>query len=208
MLKPKYQKLYGKLAVELGSISQCNRLKVGAFVIQIVDGIPSIIADGVNGLPSGESNCCEDNNGKTVDGVRHAEVAALSKLPATVTVGKTLVVSDSPCPDCADAIINAGIHYVYYVREYRKPEGIDTLRAAGIHVERIVDLRSAATRGVGLGDVGHNTGDVVPTFPENRIVQEPRLLDALHALKPKRKPAMNKYIQQTLKAIEKIKARK
>ena len=141
MLKTKYQVLYGKLAVELGSVSQCNRLKVGAFLIQVVDGIPSIVSDGVNGLPSGDSNCCEDNEGRTVDGVRHAEVAAIKKMQARCgdfsTVGLSLVVSDSPCPECAERIVEAGINCVYYVRPYRKSEGIDILKRAGIHVEKV-----------------------------------------------------------------------
>lgn len=149
MLKQKYQVLYGKLAVELGSVSQCNRLKVGAFLIQVVNGIPSIVSDGVNGLPSGDSNCCEDNEGRTVDGVRHAEIAAIKKMQARCgedsTVGLTLVVSDSPCLECAEKIVEAGINCVYYARPYRKSEGIDILRKAGILVER-VDFRLVVKR--------------------------------------------------------------
>lgn len=150
MLKTKYQVLYGKLAVELGSVSQCNRLKVGAFLIQVVNGIPSIVSDGVNGLPSGDSNCCEDKEGRTVDGVRHAEIAAIEKMQAKdgrfSTVGLSLVVSDSPCPECAERIVEAGINCVYYVRPYRKTEGIDILKRAGIHVEKIDLNQMVVTR--------------------------------------------------------------
>lgn len=144
MLKLKYQQIYGKLALTLGSVSQCQRLKVGAFILEIVDGIPCVIGDGVNGLRSGSSNCCEDNEGRTVDEVRHAEDAAITKLYIRSGLdsvkGKVMVVSDSPCHDCAQKIVDSGITDVYYVRDYRKTEGLDLLREAGLNVEKIVGL--------------------------------------------------------------------
>ena len=141
MLKPKYRQIYGQVALTLGSVSQCQRLKVGALILEINNGVPCIVSDGVNGLRSGEGNCCEDNEGRTLVDVRHAEDAAISKLYAKAGLdsvkGKILVVSDSPCPDCAEKIVTSGITHVYYVRSYRKTEGLDILRAAGLVVEKI-----------------------------------------------------------------------
>lgn len=144
MLKPKYQQIYGQVALTIGSVSQCQRLKVGALILDVDNGVPCIVSDGVNGLRSGEGNCCEDNDGRTLDSVRHAEDAAISKLYAKAGLdsvkGKMMVVSDSPCPDCAKKIVDSGITHVYYVRDYRKTEGLDILRSAGLMVDKIMGI--------------------------------------------------------------------
>ena len=57
----RYDKAYLKIAKEWGSLSYCERRKVGAIIVK--DRM--IISDGYNGTPSGFDNCCEDENGVT-----------------------------------------------------------------------------------------------------------------------------------------------
>lgn len=119
-------------------LSKAKRAKVGAVLIT-----PSkTIVPGVNGMPSGMSNECEDNiNGAliTKPEVIHAERNALIRCAkeGISTDGAHLYVTLSPCVPCAAMMIQAGIKRVVYMDKYRDDSGISLLESAGIIVEQL-----------------------------------------------------------------------
>lgn len=70
--------------------------------------------------------------------VLHAEANAITKLAKSTqsSVGATLYVTDEPCFECSKLIIQSGIVRVVYMVEYRKHDGIELLKKAGIEVVR------------------------------------------------------------------------
>jgi deoxycytidylate deaminase len=60
--------------------------------------------------------------------VFHAEAMAIlnAKLDRGNCNGATLYVNKSPCRNCAELIIQAGIRAVYYMIQYEIPEAADT----------------------------------------------------------------------------------
>lgn len=78
----------------------------------------------------GNIECCrnynKDNNcTKEIGncGCTHAEIALLNKMKHPVLV----VLSHSPCLDCAKALIEAGVQTVLYLKSYRNRDGIKEL---------------------------------------------------------------------------------
>lgn len=114
--------------------STCLRLSVGAVVAR--DG--RVVSTGYSGAPKGISHC--DHSNCTPDSpctrTVHAEAGAIA-FAARYGVsleGATLYCTHSPCQDCAKLIINTGIKEVIYETPYRKTEGVDLLRSAGVLV--------------------------------------------------------------------------
>jgi len=126
---------YLQMARIWGKNSYCKRRQVGALLVK--DRI--IISDGYNGTPSGFENECEDNDGKTMPYVLHAEANAITKVAKSnnSSEGATLYITSSPCVECAKLIIQAGIKRVVFADQYHCADGIALLERAGIHVEQI-----------------------------------------------------------------------
>src|SRR3989442_9396201 len=99
--------------------STCNRLNVGAVIAR--DG--RIISTGYNGAPSGLPHCGPEcaPGGPACGRASHAELNAIAFAARyrLATEGAILVSTDSPCLNCARAVLNAGIKEGYYMREYR-----------------------------------------------------------------------------------------
>ncbi len=123
---------YLKMAGIWAENSYCKRRKVGALIVKD----KMIISDGYNGTPAGFENNCEDETGKTKPYVLHAEANAITKVAKSgnSSEGATLYITSSPCIECAKLIIQSGIIRVVYSDEYRKQEGMNLLRRAGIEV--------------------------------------------------------------------------
>jgi dCMP deaminase len=128
----RYDKAYLKIAREWGSLSYCERKKVGAIIVK--DRM--IISDGYNGTPSGFDNCCEDEAGLTRWDVLHAEANAILKVAKSTNncKGATLYLTLSPCKDCSKLVLQAGINRVVFMDKYKDTEGIDFLANAGVEV--------------------------------------------------------------------------
>lgn len=143
----KFDKQYLRIAKIWAENSHAVRSKVGSIIVK--DNM--IISDGYNGTPSGFDNCCEyeihsfrPEDGefielKTKPEVLHAEANAITKLAKSTqsSDGATLYVTMSPCFECAKLIIQSGIKRVVYEEEYRKTDGLELLKKAGIIVEKI-----------------------------------------------------------------------
>jgi deoxycytidylate deaminase len=70
---------------------------------------------------------CSNIPGKC--GCIHAEIALFEKV-----IPEILIVSHSPCEDCARAIIKHGIKVVLYKEEYRIKDGLMLLVVNGVSV--------------------------------------------------------------------------
>ena len=131
-------KYYIKVAQLCAKNSYAIKLQVGAIIIK--DG--QIMSDGFNGTPCGFENKCEvksmDGSLHTLSYVLHAESNAILKCAkyGRPTNGSTLYITYSPCIECAKLIIQAGIIRVVYLENYKKSEGLELLRKAGINIEK------------------------------------------------------------------------
>jgi dCMP deaminase len=116
-------------------LSYCKRKQVGCIIVD-KDRTVSI---GYNGTPSGEDNCCEDDNNITKPSVIHAEFNAIKKLQSLNQkgTGMTMFITMSPCLVCAKAIFEFGIKEIYFEEEYSKDAGIQFLRNNGCMIQQL-----------------------------------------------------------------------
>lgn len=105
--------------------STCYRGNAGAVIV--MDNNP--VSIGYNGPPSGEEHCkgnaCELNAGGGCLRSDHAEINAIKRLPIGIELNsKTMYITTSPCPACAEAILDRqDIETVIFENEYRIPDG-------------------------------------------------------------------------------------
>lgn len=146
-MENRFDSKYIRMAEIWATNSYARRSKVGALLVK--DG--QIISDGYNGTPKGFDNNCEyeeyDQNLSlyglvTKPEVLHAEANAITKVAKSnySSDGSTLYVTLSPCFECAKLIIQSGIKRVVYKDEYRKTDGLELLKRAGIEVEQLSDI--------------------------------------------------------------------
>ena len=115
--------------------SSCKKAQVGCLIIKD----RYLIATGVNGTTSGDSNDCEDADGNTEHWrVHHAERNALRKINYKQAEDATAYVTLAPCFECAKELIGYKIKKLYYgtVKEEYE-EVLDYLESMGIGVEQI-----------------------------------------------------------------------
>lgn len=112
--------------------STCERLHVGALIVS--EDFKNIRSFGYNGNYAGGPNVC-DGKGPGNCFCVHAEINSLIKPREHEDV--VMFVSQSPCINCAKAIINAGIRKVFYRYEYRDDSGLKLLKKAKVEVVRI-----------------------------------------------------------------------
>jgi len=139
-MKDKFVFAFMDIAERFAKLSTARRLQVGAVIVKD----DCIIAHGYNGTPPGWDNNCEielpDGTLKTSDDVIHAEDNAIGKLAKSTNsgTGATMIITHSPCKECAKIIATAGIYRVIYQDVYRDTGGIDHLRKRGIIVDRLI----------------------------------------------------------------------
>ncbi len=135
MLKYKFIEAHMKVAEVYAELSSAKRLHVGAVIVKD----DRIISIGYNGMPSGWTNECEDEEFKTKPEVLHAETNCVAKLAKNgdSANGAYLFVTHAPCLDCAKLVYQSGISTVYYRNEYRTDAGIRFLEKCGVKVERV-----------------------------------------------------------------------
>ena len=66
-------------------------------------------------------------------GCIHAEEALIQKMPHPDMV----IISHSPCINCAQMLVSAGVKKVYYIHEYRIRDGIEYLQEKRIEVRQL-----------------------------------------------------------------------
>ena len=124
--------VFANFARELAKLSKCEERKVAAIITD--KDLAQIYSIGLNGGPKGLVDCMCKIDGKY--GCVHAEINALIKCRSDAP-DKVMLVTLSPCKQCAAAIINApgGFSTVYYLQEWKDTTGSELLRKAGIRCE-------------------------------------------------------------------------
>ena len=117
----------------LAQESHCNKRKVGALIV-CPNGLH---VGGINTMPGGVTEPCEDVEGKSLSNVIHAEqdaidAAVIQDLDIT---GATIYVTTAPCINCADKIIEVGITSVVFEDYFKNDVGITALTDAGVSVQ-------------------------------------------------------------------------
>lgn len=125
-------------AVLASKRSSCLRLQVGA--VLTLGG--RILVSGYNGALRNAPHCTPETCGpdKPCTNTVHAEAnciywAAYYGIP---TKNLVMYTTDSPCKTCTEAIIQAGLEAVVYLREYRDETPLQMLDRAGLVVEKYV----------------------------------------------------------------------
>lgn len=115
----------------------CHRLNVGAVIVLN----RNIVSHGYNGPPAGEPHCTgNDCPGKALCKLTtHAEKNAIDRLAPEFREirGRAMFCTDSPCEECAYAIIQERIDDVFFAIPYRLMAGTHMLINAGISVYRV-----------------------------------------------------------------------
>ena len=117
-----------RLAESVALQSVCKRAQVGAVVVTIMGKVYT----GWNLNAHEPGGCCEDENGKTLPDVIHAEDHALGFVDDGD--GAVIYVTRQPCINCAKLIVQAGISAVYYRDPDDKRDGLDWLVSHGVAV--------------------------------------------------------------------------
>ena len=127
-------KVFKKFTQDLATLSKCSERNVAAIITD--KDLSQVYSIGINGGPKGLVDCMCKIDGKY--GCVHAEINALVKCRSDAP-DKVMIVTLSPCKQCAAAIINApgGFSAVYYTEEWKDDSGIRLLKAAGIKVEQL-----------------------------------------------------------------------
>lgn len=143
MIKSKHFPFYMEVARNSANLSYAKRLKVGAVIVTNTGAM----YHGYNGtLPGFENNCEIVLNDELItdeDTVVHAEQNALYKMlnEGVSAKGATVFVTHSCCKHCAKMLISAGVERVVYDEVYRDTKPLDTLKMAGIIVEKHEHVR-------------------------------------------------------------------
>ena len=126
--------VFKNFAVELSTLSKCTERQVAAVITD--KNLSQVYSIGLNGGPVGLADCMCAIDGKY--GCIHAEINALIKCRSDAP-DKVMIVTLSPCKQCAAAIINApgGFSAVYFVEQWKDDTGCRLLEAAGIKVLRL-----------------------------------------------------------------------
>jgi len=133
-MKPKHIRAHLRAAYAYADCSTAEKLKVGCVLVKD----HRIISIGYNGMPSGWTNVCEDESGKTNPEVIHAEANAVAKLARSNESGEGSVafITHAPCLSCAKMLYSAGVCAVIYSQSYRNTEGVDFLVECEIPVSQ------------------------------------------------------------------------
>lgn len=107
------------MAWGVASRATCNRLKVGAVLVQN----RSVRGTGYNGAPRGADDCLEvgclivDNHCvRTV----HAEANLILQTDASERTDSQVYITHRPCWHCANLLANSGVREIIYAEQYRK----------------------------------------------------------------------------------------
>lgn len=119
-------------AKELASLSKCEQRGVAALIVD--KDFSQVHSIGINGGAKHGAQCLCSLPGK--ESCIHAEQNALVKCQVP-TEGKVMILTLSPCVQCAALMINAGIHTVYYCEEWKDTQGLIMLKDARITTIKI-----------------------------------------------------------------------
>jgi len=133
--RPTADQIRYKIASLIARRSTCSRLHVGALVHQ--GG--RILVTGYNGTASGLEHCNHpDTSSASCTDAVHAEANCIA-WAARVGIqlsSATMVVTHSPCRDCAKLIISAGLKQVEFGEYYRDTSPLGLLTRGHVAVKK------------------------------------------------------------------------
>ena len=135
-------KTYMQMALDFAKLSKAVRAKVGAMMVTR----QGIIIPGVNGMPFGWGNVCEDKDSSgllvTKKEVIHAEENCLLKAAreGVSSIDATVYVTLGPCSHCCGMLSQAGIKRIVYLDDYIGTSCIDELTQRGIQIEKFSEI--------------------------------------------------------------------
>lgn len=147
--RPAWPTYFMEIAYLVSKRSTCLRRKVGAVIVRD----KQIISTGYNGSPRKTRHCINlgclrkemgIETGKNHELCRgsHAELNAIVQAAAygIAVEGAVIYSTSEPCVFCTKAIINAGIHTIYYVQEYEDQLARQLRVEAGIKMVKVPDI--------------------------------------------------------------------
>lgn len=137
MQRPPWDQIWSEFSKLISERSYDPRTKVGAVVV--TEDNTQVLSVGYNGNHRGGANSV-DSAEPGLSGFIHAEVNALVKMDYNNPKKKAMYVTHSPCVACAKLIINANIHEVKYLEEYRDTSGIELLKNFGVWATKLEPL--------------------------------------------------------------------
>ena len=137
MQRPSWDQIWSDFSKLISERSYDPRTKVGAVVV--TEDNTQVLSVGYNGNHRGGANSV-DSAEPGLSGLIHAEINALVKMDYNNPKRKVMYVTHSPCLACAKLIINANIHEVKYLEEYRDTSGIELLKNFGVWATKIESL--------------------------------------------------------------------
>ena len=137
MERPSWDQIWSNFSTLISERSYDPRTKVGAVVV--TEDNTQVLSVGYNGNHRGGANHV-DSAEPGLSGFIHAEVNALVKMDYNNPKKKVMYVTHSPCVACAKLIINANIHEVKYLEEYRDSSGVELLKSFGVWATKLEPL--------------------------------------------------------------------
>lgn len=132
---------YMRIAQLISERGSCHRLKVGCLIAKE----NRIVSTGYNGILKNEQECdfgILDQHCVEASCI-HAVHAEANAIYAAARMGISLQGSliyctHSPCTDCVEAIVQAGICKVYFGELFRDQAPLTRLRSQGLLVEQVI----------------------------------------------------------------------
>lgn len=137
MERPSWDQIWSNFSTLISERSYDPRTKVGAVVV--TEDNTQVLSVGYNGNHRGGANHV-DSAEPGLSGFIHAEINALVKMDYNNPKRKVMYVTHSPCVACAKLIINADIHEVKYLEEYRDSSGVELLKSFGVWATKLEPL--------------------------------------------------------------------
>ncbi len=135
-MRPKFEKIYMNLALDLSKRSTCERLQVGTVITS--SDFKKVYSVGYNGNAKGLDNCCDDKSSPGSCGCIHSETNAIINCTERSSTDKIIFVTHLPCKMCAKHIVNlGGVKTVFYENDYRIKDSISILSKAQIKVIKL-----------------------------------------------------------------------
>ncbi|MCZ6648236.1 MAG: cytidine/deoxycytidylate deaminase family protein [Thaumarchaeota archaeon] len=145
MVRPRWDKYFMEIAIQVSKRSTCDRRMVGAVIVRD----KTILSTGYNGSIRGLSHCDEVGHlmeaGHCVRTI-HAEVNAVAQAAKNGTSIQSgqLYTTSSPCWPCFKIMANSGIQKVYFGDFYRDERMLEYAQQSRIE---LIDMSQSSPDG-------------------------------------------------------------
>jgi dCMP deaminase len=122
--------VFKNILIQISTLSTSSRLKVACMLIR--KDFTKIASFGYNGnyfnAPlNPETGTEEESHEPGKDGFIHAEVNAIAKFREHDPENYIVMLTHSPCSNCAKILANSSFKYIYWIDQYRETSHIDTI---------------------------------------------------------------------------------